>query len=66
MKKILEERGIRTSTLVADDMRTILSCHDDFKNEKTIVEHYLASASKELKGIFFPKFHCELNANRKS
>ena len=60
MKKILKERGIRTSTLVADDMRTILSCHDDFKNEKTIVEHYLAS--KGLKGIFFPKFHCELNA----
>lgn len=55
----LEERGINTSTLVADDMRSILSFHDDFRTEKTMVEHYLTSEG--LKGIFLPKFHCELN-----
>ena len=43
MKKVVEERGISTSTLVADDMRTILSFHDDFRTEKTIVKHYLAA-----------------------
>ena len=27
--------------MLADDMRTVSSFHDDFQNEKTIVEHYL-------------------------
>lgn len=40
MKLILEERGINTSTMVADDMRIVLSNHEDFRNEKTIVEKY--------------------------
>jgi hypothetical protein len=34
-KQILEERGINT---YGPDMRIILSNHDDFKNEKNIVE----------------------------
>ena len=41
MKQVLEERGINTTRMVAEDMRTVLSWHNDFKNEKTIVEHYL-------------------------
>ena len=41
----------------ADDMRIIVSNHDDFVNEKCILEHYLLG-----KGHFIPKFHCELNA----
>lgn len=40
MKRILEERGINTFTLKADDMRIILANHDDFRNEKTVVERF--------------------------
>ena len=43
LRTILEERGINTATLKADDMRTILSNHGDFLNEKTQVEHYISS-----------------------
>ncbi len=43
-----------------DDMRTILSYyHHDFASEKTMIEHLLEREG--LKGIFLPKFHCELN-----
>ena len=59
MKQVLEERGINTATLLADDMRTILSYHHDFANEKTMVEHLLEKEG--LVGTFLPKFHCELN-----
>ena len=41
IKRVLEERGINTATLVADDMRKILSNHHDFATEKTKVEHLL-------------------------
>lgn len=41
MKQVLEERGINTARMVAEDMRTVLSWHDDFRKEKTIIEHYL-------------------------
>ena len=34
MKQVLEERGINTQTLKADDMRAILSNHEDFRTEK--------------------------------
>ena len=37
LRTILHERSINTSTLKADDMRIILSNHDDFVNEKTQV-----------------------------
>lgn len=59
MKKVLEERGINTTTLKANDMREILANHSDFASEKTMVEHLLESEG--LKGTFLPKFHCELN-----
>ena len=59
MKAILEERGINTSRMKADDMRTVLSFHDDFVNEKTIVEHFITDKSHTC--LFLPKFHCELN-----
>ena len=41
MKKLLEEQGINTSAIKVDDMRTVLSFHDDFQNEKTKVDHYI-------------------------
>ena len=36
MKQILKERGINTEKMVADDMRTVLANHDDFRTEQTI------------------------------
>lgn len=59
LRTILQERGINVSTLKAEDMRTILSNHDDFLKEKTEVEHYIDS--RGFKCFFLPKFHCELN-----
>ena len=56
MKRILEERGINTQTLKGDDMRVILANHDDFRDEKTVVENFFLS-----KWHFIPKFHCEMN-----
>ena len=53
---ILQECGINTATLKAEDVQTILSNHDDFVNEKTQVEHYISS-----RGFKLPKFHCKLN-----
>ena len=45
--------------MVADDMRVVLANHEDFRTEKTLVEHYLHE--KGFKAVFLPKFHCELN-----
>ena len=59
MKRVLEERGINTSRMLADDMRIVLSFHEDFRKEKTIVEHYLNGRGHKV--MFIPKFHCELN-----
>ena len=59
MMKVLEERGVNTTTLRADDMRKILSNHDDFRNEKTILERFLIDRGHRV--IMIPKFHCELN-----
>ena len=59
LRTILAERGIFTSTLKADDMRIIMSNHDDFANEKTQVEHYVISRGFQCH--FLSKFHCELN-----
>lgn len=59
MKQVLEERGINTTTLRADDMRKILANHDDFRTEKTILETFLSEKGHTC--LFLPKFHCEFN-----
>ena len=59
MKAVLEECGVNTEQMRADDMRTVLSFHDDFFNEKTIVEKLITD--KGHKCLYLPKFHCELN-----
>ena len=59
VRVVLEERGINTRTLVAEQMKEILVQHDDFKNEKSRVEHFLESKGHTV--IFLPKFHPELN-----
>ena len=59
MKMVLEERGINTRRMNADDMRVVLSNHEDFRTEKTIIEHHLVNRGHLV--YFIPKFHCELN-----
>ena len=56
MKQVLEERGIRTESLKAEDMRKILSNHEDFRNEKPKVME-----EKGYTALILPKFHPELN-----
>ena len=37
LRTILRERGIKTERMLADDMRVVLSNHENFANEKTIL-----------------------------
>lgn len=53
MKGVLEEHGINTERMIADDMRTVLSFYDDFANEKTIVEKLVTD--KGHKCVFLAK-----------
>ena len=59
MKQILEERGINTERMKAEDMRVIPANHEYFRTKKTLVEHFLHG--ENLKVTLLPKFHCELN-----
>ena len=59
MKLVLQERGVDVSGLKAEDMRLALQQMHDFKYEKTKLERLLATNG--YRGIFIPKFHCELN-----
>lgn len=45
--------------MVGDDIRKILAEMDDFKNEKSLIEHYLISNGHI--PVFLPKFDPELN-----
>ena len=58
MRKVLEERGINTSCMLADNMRIVLSFHEDFRNEKTIVEHYLMEGVVFLLSSTRTSSHC--------
>ena len=58
-KGMKRERGINSTTMVADDMRTVLANHEDFRTEKTLVEHFLTNRGHKV--FLTPKFHCELN-----
>ena len=55
VRSVLTERGINCVTLKKDDMITILSQHDNFRDEKTIIESYLLSKGHSV--MFFHKFH---------
>ena len=54
LRTILQERGINTQTMKADDMRTVLSFHENFMTENTIVEQYLKDRPGAIKRIFSP------------
>ena len=38
LRCVLQERGINTTRTSAQEMRQVLSQHDDFKNEKSRIE----------------------------
>ena len=59
MRVILQERGVNTSRMVGDQMGEILAEMDDFKNGKSLIEHYLTERGHI--PVFLPKFHPELN-----
>ena len=59
LRVVLEERGIDTRKMNADEMRAILGSHPDFKGEKSRVERFLLE--KGHIAYLLPKYHCELN-----
>ena len=59
MKQVLNERGYNTDGMNADEMRKILSEHEDFKSEMPRLMRYLKDRGH--RGLFLPKFHPELN-----
>ncbi len=60
MRVILQERGIDTRGMVANDMREVLSSHPDFQNEKPRIERFLVEDKGHIM-YMLPKFYCELN-----
>ena len=60
LRVVLEERGVNTRGMKADQMRDILGSHPDFKYEKSLVERFLMEGKGHIV-YMLPKFHCELN-----
>ena len=60
MKMILEERGVDTKNMRAEDMRKKLKTYSNFKIQKTLLEEYIEERGHLC--LFYPKFHCELSA----
>ncbi|XP_062520189.1 uncharacterized protein LOC134195206 [Corticium candelabrum] len=59
LRQVLVERGVDVQNLKREDMVFVLSKHEDFLNEKSVVESYLMSLGHHC--LFLPKYHCELN-----
>ena len=65
MKMVLQERGVDTKGMMnAQKMRETLSKYLDFASSKTIVQIEIEARGHLC--MFFPKFHCELNASEKN
>ena len=60
LRNVLEERGVNTRGMNGDQMREVLGSHSDFKNEKSLIERFLAEEKRHIV-YFLPKFHPELN-----
>ena len=60
LRTILRERGINTQSMKANDMCTVLSNHEDFATENTIIVEKYHKGRNHL-AYFLPKFHCKLN-----
>ena len=59
MRQVLRERDVDVSGMNGDQMRATLAAMDDFKNEKSLVQHLLIERGHI--PAFLPKFHPELN-----
>ena len=57
--QVLKERGVDTRGMKLEDMCKELASHEDFKNEKTKIEHFLNGRGHCC--MLLPKFHCEIN-----
>ncbi len=53
MKAILEERGVNTKGMKAQDLRDKLKTYTDFQNQKTLLEEYVESRGHLC--MFYPK-----------
>lgn len=60
LRAVLEERGVSTANMNADEMRQVLGRHPDFKNEKSRIERFLVEERGHIT-YMLPKYHCELN-----
>ena len=60
LRMILEERGVNTHKMKAEQMREVLGSHPDFKYEKSRIERLLTEDHGHIV-YMLPKFHCELN-----
>lgn len=59
MRQVLRERHVDVSGMTAEQMRATLAAMDDFKNEKSLIQHLLIE--KGHIPAFLPKLHPELN-----
>ena len=60
LHRIVSERKVDTSKIVADEMSEVLSKFSDFKNKECMIEQLLR-ANRHI-AVFLPKFfHPELN-----
>ena len=60
LRVILQERGVDTTNMNADQMREVLKQHPDFRDEKCRIERLLVEEHNHI-AYFLPKYHCELN-----
>ena len=60
LRIVLQERGVDTTNMNADQMREVLKQHPDFRDEKCRIERLLVEEHSHL-AYFLPKYHCELN-----
>lgn len=60
LRIVLEERGVNTKGMSAEKLTEELSKHDDFRCTKTLLEEKVQARCHLC--MYFPKFHCELNA----
>jgi len=56
---LLSERGKYHKGMKLEEMRAEIASHTDFKEEKTMLEHFLNNLGHAC--IMLPKFYCELN-----
>ncbi len=59
MKAVLVERGVDTTGMKANDLRSALKTHPDFKEQKTLLEEFVEGRGHLC--LYYPKFHCELS-----